>query len=147
MSRRKFHFSEGSSKKFWAIEVSGTSQTVTFGKIGTTGQTQTKKFDSEAETAKATDKLIAEKVKKGYKEVASGTKNSGAPAAKVKTAEDKRPATKPKPKNAKAVQSGTSKMNYSKPASRVELVSIGAGGVTIDQLLTEKLSPKDNPKR
>jgi predicted DNA-binding WGR domain protein len=109
MSRREFHFSDGSSNKFWAIEVSGTSQTVTFGKIGTTGQTQTKEFDSEAETVKATDKLIAEKVKKGYKEVASETKNSGAPAAKVETAEDKRPATKPKPKNAEAVQSGTSK--------------------------------------
>jgi hypothetical protein len=33
-------------------------------------------------------------------------------------------------------------MKYSKPASRVELVSIGAGGVTIDDLLTVKIALK-----
>src|ERR1700722_9825828 len=53
MSRREFQFSDGSSNKFWAIEVSGTSQTVHFGKIGTTGQAQTKEFASEAEAKKA----------------------------------------------------------------------------------------------
>jgi hypothetical protein len=33
-------------------------------------------------------------------------------------------------------------MKYSKPASRVELVSIGAGGVIIDDLLTVKIAPR-----
>lgn len=33
-------------------------------------------------------------------------------------------------------------MNYSQPANHVELVSIAANGLTIDQLLTEKLSHK-----
>lgn len=33
-------------------------------------------------------------------------------------------------------------MNFSKPVSRVKLVSIGAKGVTIDELLTVKIAPK-----
>jgi predicted DNA-binding WGR domain protein len=90
MSRREFQFSDGSSNKFWAIEVNGTSQTVHFGKVGTTGQAQTKEFASEAEAVKASDKLIAEKVKKGYTEVTTGTKSGDTPpAAKVKPAKSK----------------------------------------------------------
>ncbi|MCI0702460.1 MAG: WGR and DUF4132 domain-containing protein [Planctomycetia bacterium] len=68
MSRREFQFSEGKSHKFWTIELSGKSHTVNFGKIGTTGQTQTKDFTSEDEAKKSYEKLIAEKVKKGYVE-------------------------------------------------------------------------------
>lgn len=33
-------------------------------------------------------------------------------------------------------------MKFSKPAKRVELISLGAGGLTVDELLTVKLSPK-----
>jgi predicted DNA-binding WGR domain protein len=56
----------GSSKKFWEISVENNSFTVRFGRIGTAGQSQTKSF---AETSKArmeSEKLIAEKLKKGY---------------------------------------------------------------------------------
>jgi len=73
---RELVFQDGSSHKFWRIELSGASHTVTFGKVGTDGQTQTKEFDSEAEAAKSYDKLVAEKIKKGYED--SGT---AAPAA------------------------------------------------------------------
>jgi len=100
MSRREFHFSEGTSNKFWAIEVSGTTQKVHFGKVGTTGQAQTKEFASEAEAKKATDKLIAEKVKKGYAEVTDGTKSAGTPAPTVK-AKKSDDAEEPKAKPAK----------------------------------------------
>src|SRR4051794_7439683 len=68
MARREFHFEEGSSKKFWAIEVAGKSFTVQFGRLGTAGQSQTKDFTSAADAKKAVDTLIAEKVKKGYLE-------------------------------------------------------------------------------
>ncbi|HEY4260686.1 MAG TPA: WGR domain-containing protein, partial [Schlesneria sp.] len=77
---REMEFADGSSHKFWKIELSGSSHTVTFGKAGTTGQTQTKEFDSEDEAGKSYDKLVAEKVKKGYAE--TGTPAAATPAAK-----------------------------------------------------------------
>ncbi len=74
MKIREFQFSEGTSNKFWRIEVKDNAFTVVYGRVGTGGQTQTKEFDSNAEATKAADKLISEKVKKGYAEVtAAGT--------------------------------------------------------------------------
>src|SRR6266540_3968594 len=104
MSRREFQFTEGTSNKFWAIEVDGTSQKVHFGRVGTAGQAQAKEFASEAEAQKATDKLIAEKVKKGYTEVTTGTKSTGTPApvARAKKTDDEPAVEKPKAKTAKA---------------------------------------------
>ena len=69
MSRREFHFQDGSSRKFWAIEVEGPRFTVQFGRLGAAGQTQTKEFADDAAARAAADKLIAEKTKKGYAEV------------------------------------------------------------------------------
>jgi predicted DNA-binding WGR domain protein len=69
MARREFHFVEGTSNKFWAIDLRGTQFTVDWGRIGTAGQTQTKTFGSEAEAKKQWEKLIAEKTGKGYQEV------------------------------------------------------------------------------
>jgi predicted DNA-binding WGR domain protein len=76
MARREFQFQEGSSDKFWAIDLEGKNFTVQFGRTGTAGQTQTKDFSSEADAEKACEKLIAEKVKKGYHEV--GVRESAA---------------------------------------------------------------------
>jgi hypothetical protein len=42
--------------------------TLRFGKVGTAGQTQTKEFKDEARAKKEHDKLIAEKLAKGYRE-------------------------------------------------------------------------------
>lgn len=54
------------SAKFWQIEVSGTSHTVTYGKIGTQGQSKTKSFDTIELCQKDADKLINAKKAKGY---------------------------------------------------------------------------------
>jgi predicted DNA-binding WGR domain protein len=62
----RYEFSEGSSNKFWEIELDGTSFTTTYGRIGTEGQTSLKEFDSEEAAAREYEKLVAEKVKKGY---------------------------------------------------------------------------------
>ncbi|MDB5336124.1 MAG: hypothetical protein JWN70_1743, partial [Planctomycetaceae bacterium] len=76
----QLEFSDGSSNKFWKIELDGSSHTVTFGRIGTNGQTQTKDFPSDADARKSYDKLVAEKTKKGYTQAAStGTSPSAAP--------------------------------------------------------------------
>src|SRR3954470_5048515 len=63
---RHLTFSEGTSHKFWKIELDGSSHTVTYGRIGTAGQTQTKEFPSEDAARKSFDGLIAEKTRKGY---------------------------------------------------------------------------------
>lgn len=82
MSEEHFQFSDGSSNKFWKIRLDGTSFTVNFGRIGTAGQVQTKEFKSEAEAEKEYNKLIAEKLKKGYERVAEGGQsNAPVPAA------------------------------------------------------------------
>jgi predicted DNA-binding WGR domain protein len=65
----RFEFSEGTSNKFWTINLEGSSYSVHFGKIGTAGQVQTKSFGSAAEAKVAYDKLIAEKTKKGYRRI------------------------------------------------------------------------------
>ena len=69
--KRTFIYTDDKSNKFWTIEINGDSYTVTYGKVGTAGQTQTKDFTDEAACQKAADKLIAEKTKKGYVEESS----------------------------------------------------------------------------
>lgn len=92
MSAREFHFLEGSSNKCWRIEVSGSSHTVHFARIG-----------SEAEAQKSADKLIAEKVKKGYVEQGASTTPVAtaaaepAPAPKLAKPETAAPAPAPEP--------------------------------------------------
>lgn len=69
-------YKDEKSAKFWIIEVKGTEHTVTYGKIGTDGQTKNKTFDSAEEATKAAEKLIKAKSKKGYQEVASSNSDS-----------------------------------------------------------------------
>ena len=57
---------EGTSAKFWQIEVVGSTHTVSYGKIGTTGQSKTKTFASDDECQKDANKLIKAKKAKGY---------------------------------------------------------------------------------
>jgi predicted DNA-binding WGR domain protein len=65
---RFFEFQEGSSDKFWTITLNGLRHTVRFGRKGTNGQQQLKEFDSAEGARSSFDKLIAEKLKKGYRE-------------------------------------------------------------------------------
>ena len=66
--KRRFEFSEGSSNKFWEIQVSGKKFTTRHGKIGTDGTEVNKEFSSPEEATKESEKLVREKVKKGYVE-------------------------------------------------------------------------------
>jgi uncharacterized protein (TIGR02996 family) len=65
---RNFTYSDQKSHKFWTIEQSGSRVTVTFGRVGGKGQTQTKEFKDEAAARKEHDKLVKEKLAKGYVE-------------------------------------------------------------------------------
>lgn len=91
---RNLVFSDGSSNKFWKIELEGSSHTVTFGKIGTSGQSQTKDFESSETAKKSYDKLVAEKTKKGYVD-ADGAPVASSSVFKVVVKESAKPNTKP----------------------------------------------------
>jgi predicted DNA-binding WGR domain protein len=84
--RREYQFTEGSSHKFWAIELDGKKYTVQFGRIGTDGQTQVKAFKTPEEAEKAYEKLVQEKVKKGYQRVADDGPTPAAKPARKKSA-------------------------------------------------------------
>ncbi|EPF6100879.1 WGR domain-containing protein, partial [Escherichia coli] len=67
---RHFIYQDEKSHKFWAVEQQDNELHISWGKIGTHGQSQIKSFSDAAAAAKAELKLIAEKVKKGYVEQA-----------------------------------------------------------------------------
>jgi predicted DNA-binding WGR domain protein len=66
--KRHFEFVGGSSAKFWGVAVAGCNVTVCFGRIGTVGQEQTKTLADAAAAQQHANKLVAEKIKKGYHE-------------------------------------------------------------------------------
>lgn len=73
---RTFKYADDKSYKFWNIELQGKSFTVTFGRIGSKGQAQTKEFASEEAARAAYEKLIHEKLAKGYEETTPATASS-----------------------------------------------------------------------
>jgi uncharacterized protein (TIGR02996 family) len=77
---RTFHYRDAKSDKFWNIELHGSSFTAHFGRQGTKGQTQTKEFADEAKAQKEYDKLVKEKLAKGYVETTPASAHSPAPA-------------------------------------------------------------------
>ncbi len=83
----RFLFEEGTSSKFWQIDLDGAAFTVAWGKIGTAGQSQVKSCGSPAEAQAEYDKLIREKTKKGYALAGDGARPPAsprpAPAAKA----------------------------------------------------------------
>lgn len=57
-----------SASKFWQIEVSGKKMTVTYGPIGAQGQNKEKSFARPEQATAEAEKLIGQKLKKGYVE-------------------------------------------------------------------------------
>ena len=66
--KRYFTYKDEKSDKFWSIEIQGIMVTVVFGKNGTAGNTNVKEYFKEEDAKKDADKLIQEKLKKGYVE-------------------------------------------------------------------------------
>ena len=86
---RRFEFSDSTSNKFWEVDVKGETLNVTFGKIGTKGQSKPKDFATPEKAKAEMEKLIKEKTGKGYVEVggkaAKAIKPPAKPAAGKKT--------------------------------------------------------------
>lgn len=106
---RRFECEDGASK-FWEVRIDGNLLHIGWGKLGTSGQSQTKSFPSAEKANSEQDKLIAEKTKKGYAEV-GGSSGASAPPAQSpakKQADASAPkasASPAKKKNAPAIES------------------------------------------
>jgi len=67
----RVEFSEGSSNKFWEVEVSGNEVTTRWGRIGTAGQTRSKTYADGAAALREAQTQLASKLKGGYQQVAT----------------------------------------------------------------------------
>jgi len=99
MTTRSFELTDGQSDKFWTITLDRAQYTVNFGRRGTAGQTQIKEIGSLEAAQKAFDKLIAEKLKKGYKETTppQNGKSSPKPPAPIPKSEASSEQSEPTP--------------------------------------------------
>lgn len=68
-AKRRFEYTDDSSNKFWEIETNGKEVTVRWGRIGTTGQAQVKAFGDGQAATKHAEKLIGQKLAKGYVDI------------------------------------------------------------------------------
>lgn len=77
MPTRRFEMTDGDTRSFWEIESNGSKQKIRFG----TFEEKEKLFEDDDEARENTEKKIAEKLGKGFKEVGGG---AAAPAKKKK---------------------------------------------------------------
>ena len=77
----RYEFRDGTSGKFWEIELSGSEFTVRYGSLGAKGREQTKSFATPELARREHDKLVAEKLRKGYAAVGDAGAPAAAPAA------------------------------------------------------------------
>ncbi|MBK7884818.1 MAG: WGR domain-containing protein [Chitinophagaceae bacterium] len=63
----RFEFSDTTSNKFWEIAIENSKMITRFGRMGTKGQTLIKTFDDDATALKEKEKMIEEKLRKGYR--------------------------------------------------------------------------------
>lgn len=78
--KRQLVYMDAKSSKFWNIEVAGNSYTVTYGRIGTEGQSLSKSFGDDAAALKEAEKLVKEKLGKGYVDAANAGVSAAGPA-------------------------------------------------------------------
>jgi superfamily I DNA and/or RNA helicase/predicted DNA-binding WGR domain protein len=62
----RLEFAERGSNKFWEVAIQENKLIVRFGKIGTKGQVQVKSFDSVEKVMREKERLLKEKIGKGY---------------------------------------------------------------------------------
>ena len=73
---RYFELVSGTSRKFWEVVLSGDRYSVRFGRIGTPGQECVKSFSSGDGARRAAERMISEKIAKGYEEKPRPEKDS-----------------------------------------------------------------------
>lgn len=90
---RTFSLTEGTSDKFWHIEVADDTVTVHYGRHGTKGQLKATQYATAAAAAAEAEKLIKAKTRKGYQEYQADGETM--PSAPVRAAAPAARTTKP----------------------------------------------------
>lgn len=130
---RRFELVEGTSAKFWEVDTRGATLVVRYGRLGSEGQSKEKALASPAAAKKEAEKLVAEKLGKGYSEVEG---RAGKPAAKAKASSASKAAAASAPASsatAKAAKAAPAKaaaakaVPAKKPAARMPIPGLGAG--------------------
>jgi predicted DNA-binding WGR domain protein len=67
--KRKFVYQSDTSNKFWNISIEEQTQIVNFGKLNTKGRETVKGFENKENCLHQSNKLIQQKLKKGYTEI------------------------------------------------------------------------------
>ncbi len=73
-------FQDSKSNKFWRARCLGNNLEVNFGRIGSQGQSQAKRYDSPEDAAAELQKQAREKYKKGYVDGDGGPSETAAPS-------------------------------------------------------------------
>ena len=84
MSKRYFEFVEGASNKFWEVWTDAKEVHTRYGRVGAAGQTTVKKEGSPEKAQALFDRLVREKLGKGYQEKSGSTKAQKAPVKDAK---------------------------------------------------------------
>jgi len=69
---RSLRFEQGGSAKFWRATLRGAELEVGYGRMGSTGQRLVKQYESQQRARREMDKLVEEKLRKGYVEARPG---------------------------------------------------------------------------
>ena len=118
MPARTFINQQGTSNKFWTIEVSGAEHTVHYGRLGTDGQVKTKAFADAAKAAASAEKLIAEKLAKGYSEEGTATPPPAERVGRAGGGDDRRGGRRTPPPQPVAAPSPPAPRRRSRPRGR-----------------------------
>ncbi|MCB1826486.1 MAG: WGR domain-containing protein [Candidatus Competibacteraceae bacterium] len=78
-------FQDSKSNKFWRARCIGNNLEVNFGRIGSQGQSQAKRYDSPEDATRELEKQAREKHKKGYVDGDGGPSETSAPSAAIES--------------------------------------------------------------
>jgi predicted DNA-binding WGR domain protein len=80
-------FDDGKSRKFWNCTQRGKEQTIRYGRLGTTGRETQKSFPTATDAAADTERLLGQKLSKGYVRVDPSRLKISRPKGKRKATE------------------------------------------------------------
>ena len=83
--KRRLRLTEGSSDKFWYIDVAEDQVTVRYGRSGTAGTTRTKQYESADKALTEAKKQVAAKLRKGYTDDATASTKELEPTKTTRT--------------------------------------------------------------
>ena len=142
----RYELVEGSSSKFWEVLVEGSTLSVRFGRIGTNGQTKDKDFDSAEAATKEKNKLVKEKIGKGYALAGAGNAPVQATPEPAAAAAAKTKLTKAETDAAAPVESTQpAEGDRSAAAAAVPKLPPPAASADLDGLLKAALPTRSRP--